>query len=201
MKDYILDIKIKNNLLMNALKEEDVSNHKKFCEKHGISIASFYKALALKTPLYGRQGRMLPTWIKLSKALKRLPEDLCPESHHYEGLSKNRVSIEANKEDLIPLQQRIEEKKNPEYSYLENETKRLVSQVVEKLPPKDALVIKMYYGLDEHDEHTSQQIADKFGVSPTRIMQRHSRALRVLKRPSNMAARCAYQNLKEMESV
>jgi RNA polymerase primary sigma factor len=49
------------------------------------------------------------------------------------------------------------------------------------LPPRDARVLRLYFGLDGGKEHTLEEIGGMFGVTRERIRQLRDRALKRLK--------------------
>jgi hypothetical protein len=58
-----------------------------------------------------------------------------------------------------------------------------VEEQLEALSPRTALILRMRYGMG-CEEHTYEEIADKFDLTKERIRQIEARALRHLKHPS-----------------
>jgi RNA polymerase primary sigma factor len=49
------------------------------------------------------------------------------------------------------------------------------------LPPRDAKVLRLYFGLDGGEEHTLEEIGDRFGITRERVRQLRDRALKKLR--------------------
>lgn len=58
-----------------------------------------------------------------------------------------------------------------------------LGKFIDELPPKEARVLKMHFGLDDTEPHTLEQIASEFGVSREWIRQLESQALSRLRHP------------------
>jgi RNA polymerase primary sigma factor len=55
-----------------------------------------------------------------------------------------------------------------------------VQQALGSLPPRDARVLRLYFGLDDGQEHTLEEIGTMLGVTRERIRQLRDRALKRL---------------------
>jgi RNA polymerase sigma factor (sigma-70 family) len=64
-----------------------------------------------------------------------------------------------------------------QHLFEDREGKRLLREVVNKLPDKDRRVIIMRFGLDGGKEHTFEQIGEMFSLSKQRIEQIKTRAI------------------------
>jgi RNA polymerase nonessential primary-like sigma factor len=70
----------------------------------------------------------------------------------------------------------------PEQQYEQLQMKRLVLRHIERLPDKERFVIKCRFGFDEESTYTLDSIAKVMGVTPERVRQIQSKALRGLHR-------------------
>ena len=52
------------------------------------------------------------------------------------------------------------------------------------LPPREARVLKMRFGIDERSKHTLEEVGNDFAVTRERIRQIEAKALRKLRHPS-----------------
>ncbi|MBI3696083.1 MAG: RNA polymerase sigma factor RpoD, partial [Acidobacteria bacterium] len=57
-------------------------------------------------------------------------------------------------------------------------------QVLKTLTPREEKVIKMRFGLDDGNEHTLEELGQRFAVTRERIRQIEAKALRKLRHPS-----------------
>lgn len=56
-----------------------------------------------------------------------------------------------------------------------------VEAALRTLPPRDARVLRLYFGLDGGQEHTLEEIGDLFGITRERVRQLRDRALKKLR--------------------
>jgi len=56
-----------------------------------------------------------------------------------------------------------------------------VEQALKTLPPRDAKVLRLYFGLDGGREHTLEEIGGMLGVTRERVRQLRDRALKRLR--------------------
>jgi len=77
-----------------------------------------------------------------------------------------RFDIKSSKEEL-----------EPETHYIDEEMKKILSQVIEQLPEKESLVLQLYY----YSELTYKEIADVLSVSESRVSQIHTKAIAKLR--------------------
>ena len=74
-----------------------------------------------------------------------------------------------------------EEASEPEVEVEMRLRSEAVASALEKLEPRDARVLKLYFGLEGGREHTLEEIGNDLGVTRERIRQLRDRALRRLK--------------------
>jgi RNA polymerase primary sigma factor len=86
----------------------------------------------------------------------------------------------------IPLMALIPDRGLPSSSELieAQETKEVISRVLNSLTPREERVIRMRFGIDLARDHTLQEIGDQFFVTRERIRQIEAKALRKLKHPT-----------------
>lgn len=56
--------------------------------------------------------------------------------------------------------------------------------LVDTLPPREALIITLRYGLSDGREHTLRQVADRIGLTRERIRQLERQAMATLREPA-----------------
>ena len=67
-----------------------------------------------------------------------------------------------------------------EKAFERNENKRILLEVISKLDPRDKMILKMRYGIDQN-EATQKDIADQLGISQSYISRLEKRILSQLK--------------------
>lgn len=187
MKDYALQIKIKNNYLLQMMKRRDIFTVSDLSRQVGVTYKTLGKLLGLKLPAYGSSGKLLPCVTKLCEFFDCLPEDLFPEQHLQESLPVNQVLIEANAEDLIPLSMRLASQDPLDLLIQEEEEERtttLVREAVAGLSLRDRVIIKHRYGLGRDNSATLKEVGERLTMSATRVKQLEARGLRKLRHPS-----------------
>jgi len=84
----------------------------------------------------------------------------------------NKIKIPASKRD------------SPETIYEAIELRSLINEALKSLTEKEALVLKMRFGLEDGTEHTLAEIGQQFKLTPERVRQIEAIALRKLQHPS-----------------
>jgi RNA polymerase sigma factor (sigma-70 family) len=184
MKDYALQIKIKNNYLLQMMKRRGLTTVAELSRQCGVNQSTLGSLLSLQTPAYGSSGKLAPCVTKLCEFFDCLPEDLFPEQHLQETLPINKVLIEANAEDLIPMSMRLASQDPLDLLMQEEEEEMTTSRVAEAvagLRLRDRVILKHRYGLDSDNPETLQEVAERLAISAPRVRQLESRGLRSLR--------------------
>jgi RNA polymerase primary sigma factor len=69
----------------------------------------------------------------------------------------------------------------PEDAATRSQTKNLVDDLLEALPPREAEVVRMRYGIDTHADLSAEEVGKRLGLSRKRIGQLEANALRGLR--------------------
>ena len=59
-----------------------------------------------------------------------------------------------------------------------------LKEILDSLPPREAMVIRLRYGFDDGHPRTLEEVGKEFGVTRERIRQIEAKALRKLRHPS-----------------
>lgn len=78
----------------------------------------------------------------------------------------------------------IEEDRAPATEHLieQRALKKLLGRLVAGLEPRQALIVRLRFGLDGHAPHTAQQVAEKLGLTPQRVRRLEQESLTGLRR-------------------
>ena len=88
---------------------------------------------------------------------------------------------------------------SPSEAVISVNLKECTSQVLRTLTPREELVIKMRFGLEDGSEHTLEEVGQSFQVTRERIRQIEAKALRKLRHPSRSRKLKAFvEGVKEM---
>jgi len=154
----------------------------------------------VRVPCYITESkrRIRQTATNLAQRLDRQPElvELAKEV----GLSSDKVwEVLQSTQDIISLDMSLdetpgertladlmpnEEATSPEGEVIKTARKEAIEKVLDSLLPREALVIKLRFGLFDGNPCTLAQIGKKLGVSRERVRQIESDALRKLRHPS-----------------
>lgn len=103
-------------------------------------------------------------------------------------LSKEPISIEMpiGEEEDSALKDFIEDKSNlsPLDAVIQDDLKRHLHKALRTLSPKEQLVLKKRFGIDEDGPQTLEEVGQEFDVTRERIRQIEVKAIRKLKHPS-----------------
>ncbi len=186
-KDYLITFTVKNNVMLKAMKENGFMTAVSLSKAAEVSINAVSEYLSLRSIPFSKrkQEEFKETIIKISKVLKRLPEDLFPEQHLKKALNKNKATIEMSTQDVSKI---LEYKKNPqdliEFKEGKNDLKIKIKRLLETLSEREQLVLKHRFGLGGIATKTLEQITEVVGVSRERVRQIEAKALRRLRHPS-----------------
>jgi len=101
MKDYLLQIKIKNAPMMNMMRLNGIESAAELHRASGVCQTAIGSYLNLKEiPINEKSGRWKPSILKIAAVLKVLPEMLFPERHITKALKTNKMEGQVSFEDI-----------------------------------------------------------------------------------------------------
>jgi RNA polymerase sigma factor (sigma-70 family) len=189
MKDYSLQIKIKNNFLLTMMKQHNITTAAELSRASAVDSNSIQAMLNLTSPAYSKNGDIKTSVINLCLFFNCLPKDIFPEQHLQKSLKVNKVFMEANAEDLVPMYARLGSQ-DPLDLLLEQEQEELehnaLAAAVSTLYESQQNVLKLRFGVgtDFDESHTFTQIGEIMERTPTRISQIQDKALEKMRRPA-----------------
>ena len=182
MKDYRVELKVKNNLLASAMERKGIASAAELSRQSGIHQVYIGKYLNLQESIYDFRGEYRPQFMQLCEFFNLMPGELYPEAQMSNPLKSNKRVIEADASELT----RIESQACDPALLIEAETRRDVADtLLGTLTPRSAKVVSMRHGL-EGVEHTYQQIGDELGIGANRVMQIYKASLRKLRHPERL---------------
>jgi RNA polymerase primary sigma factor len=106
-------------------------------------------------------------------------------------IAQDPISLETpiGEEEDSHLGDFIEDKSadSPVEAVISNNLTEQTGKVLKTLTPREELVLRMRFGVDEGSEHTLEEVGKSFNVTRERIRQIESKALRKLRHPSRSA--------------
>ena len=91
------------------------------------------------------------------------------------------ASVGADSDRALIERFAVEEGATPEAQLLEQFKSREVERALLTLPPRDAKILRLYFGLEADREHTLDEIGKLLGVTRERVRQLRDRALKRLR--------------------
>ena len=181
MRDYLITITVKNNVLLRAMKDNGFKTAASLSRASGVCQETVGGYLNLKQIPFGQYGELKESILKIAKVLRRLPEDLFPEQHIEKALNKNKVSVEL---DTYAVKN-ILDHKNPEKLIEFKDMKAQINLVLSTLRDREREVIEHRFGLNGKTEKTLRECSEIFGIQRARVLQLEQRGLRFLRIPKN----------------
>jgi len=119
------------------------------------------------------------------------------EVEDLEILDEKNVSLsEKYFDESIEMEDRIEDSLNPsvEYQIIKNSIRQQIREMIGELDEKEAVVIKLRFGLDDDRPRTLQEIGNMLNLSRERIRQIEQKAMRKLSRSQRLQQLRGYLN-------
>lgn len=193
MNEYRIDIKVRNNLILDRISKMGYSSPYEFCKEINISYPTLLKYINLRKSIYTRGGTIVPSIIKLCEKLKCSVEELFTLTQMEQDDYKKEITLKVNEAEMKYMMESAQNQFSLD-NLSEKETKEnLVEKMINKLPTRYQKVINMRFGLGEFNEpHSLEECSKKFNVTRERIRQMESKALRHLRCPRN------HQEIKQL---
>jgi RNA polymerase sigma factor (sigma-70 family) len=183
MKEYRLDLRIKNNLIAQRIQEAGYKTVAAFCRARGFSATSLGGFLNLRKSPLDRWGRWVPTVKRLAAELGVLPEELFTPLQLERQLETNRAQIGVSEHDLAAITGGNLPPALPSEILDAKELATEIERVLRTLTPRQAEVIRRRFGLLDGLEYSLQEIGEAFNVTRERVRQIEVLALRRLRHP------------------
>lgn len=194
MKDYRLEIRIKNNRLMRRINDAGFFNVTEFCRAHDLQYTRVSNFLNLSRPPIGRRGKWSPVAIRLSEIFGCLPGDLFPADHLTEALKPSVAIVEVDQADIVGLSGLLANNRTPEALMIEAEDDSKLGEVLDaaldSLTQRQADILRSHNGIG-CEAKTLDELSAEHGVTRERIRQIEAKALRLLRDPHSELAQSA----------
>jgi RNA polymerase sigma factor (sigma-70 family) len=174
MKDYELQIAIKNAPLLNLMRMNGIESLAQLKRLTDTPYQSLINLANLKISIFGSLGEPRQFVIKLADFFGVLPENLAPEAQHYVGLEKNRATVQVNAEQMFALTNQAEI--NPDALLEHQEMIDFTHEALDKLTVNQRKVLTMRF----MENKTLKQCGEVINASTERVRQIEQKALRIL---------------------
>lgn len=187
MKDYILQVKVKNGPMLRAMRAAGFETASALALASRTQPGEVGSYLNLTVSPINQSGEWRPSLLRIATTLHSLPEDLFPSQHVKNPLRINRAEFEASLEDIGRFQ--IAQDNDPQEALEKKEEATALFLALASLSPREQEVLRMRYGLDDGEERTLRDIGLRLGISRPRVDQIEAKALRKLRHPTRAVSR------------
>jgi len=135
-----------------------------------------------------------PTREEVAGRLKVTPEEVADmELIQEKGLS---LSDKISEDEELEIEDRLSDELEPsvEYQLIKSSIEQQIREILNELDDREALVLKLRFGIDSDEPMTLQEIGDRLGLTRERIRQIEQRAMRKLARSQKLRQLRGYLN-------
>jgi RNA polymerase sigma factor (sigma-70 family) len=188
MDEYNVKVTVRNNLILQAIRDFGYTNLNNFAKATGVSITSLYSLVNLMEPPIGVKGEFIKSAKDLMEVLGACPSELWTDEQLTLRLDSNRTERVMSKETLqVTLQSSARSLIGldyPEQEMVEEDMARITKDKLDSLTPREAKILRLRFGFDGGEGRTLEEVGKIFGISRTQIMHIEQRALRHMRHPS-----------------
>ena len=184
-KDYRIEVKVKNNKLLEKIEEagyESVAAFCRACGLHPTAVGRFINMV--QAPVNQLTGEYSQSFMKMVDFLRCMPEDIFPKAQMQGAMKVNKVTTKADIGDVHSLTTSLRTLAlPPEEKMIFDEAQASIQRAMETLTPREQRVLMLRFGFYDGKEHTFDEIGEKFNVSRERIRQIERKAIRKMRHP------------------
>jgi DNA-directed RNA polymerase sigma subunit (sigma70/sigma32) len=195
MKDYRIELKVKNNLLWQAMQSRGIKNAAHLSREVRLKPTLIGRYLNLNENVYDRKGNYKESFQKICDYFNMMPADLYPLERMNDPLLNNKGAVEVSE---IELKQLGGIESDPIALVHQEQVQDAVHRLIDLITPREAKVVKMRAGIDGR-EHTFQEIGDELGVCMQRAREIHARAFRRMRYGPRLEAAGVDRNIIGLE--
>lgn len=182
IKEYRMEIKVKNNLLYKKI-YDTYGSVSVFCNAVGISEQMVRQFLNFKCELYNKRTGELKDSVKKLLNIFRCPlNELFPEN--YKAVETNKHVKEISQQEIEAISMQSPEMNLLSYSIdaevERNELRNRIEKVLDTLRPREAEIIRLRY----LDGYTLEETGKRMNTSGANIDQIVKKAIRKMMHPS-----------------
>lgn len=182
MKDYRIDVKVRNHRLLSAVEASKYGTGSALCARLGIHPNKFYELANMKTSPLDNDGGWKKIVVEICDLLDCMPEDLFSDEQINNPIEKNKFTLTADLEELGYLSERSLST-SQEFKVLKDDTRDVLDKVLaEHLSPRQRDVLIRHYGLFGNEKQTHADIGKIYNVCNQRVRQIIDQATRNLQK-------------------
>lgn len=178
--EYRVDIKVRNNLILEKIERLGYKSLFSFCKNIGISYATVTDLCNMKLSIYNSKGQIRSVIIKLCKILNCNYEEIFTSSQAEACLKTNKTTLKVKEAEMIFLVNQNSQKISFEEEQDNDELKKQIERILQFLRPREREILKMRFGINE-TEKSYNEIGKILNLTGTRISQIERKAIRKIK--------------------
>jgi RNA polymerase sigma factor (sigma-70 family) len=186
VKDYAVNIRIKNNWFLTRMKAAGFRTVAELSRATGIDTGQIGGFVNLKrAPQWTRSKdyRWKSHILRIAEALHCLPEDLFPPQHLSAPLKRNTATIELAADELPAVIGQFRQLElPPDAPHDRIDADNTIKEMLALLPPREERVLRRRYGID-CEPGSLEEIGKEFGITRERVRQIEAKAVRRFKDP------------------
>jgi len=179
-KDYRINIKVRNNRLIEAIEESGGQLGAKWCKNNNLCYTRVNDLIRLKdSPLQKNQIDLTKTAYRLCEILNKSPNELWSEEQ-INPLQMNDVSVKLTGDSMKKLVSYTETR--PDSILALTEIKERVQEVMEEMTKREQKLLRMRY----YENMTLEEVGKEFNISVERVRQIEAKTFRKLRHPTRL---------------
>lgn len=179
VKDYTLQIKIKNGPMLNAMRQHGFYSASSLSRASGVGQMCVGRYLNLTYPPMTKKGKWHKSILRIAKVLHTIPDFIFPQQHLTKALEKNQIETNVSLEDIQQLTGKLLTD-GPEVLMLADERLSKLKETMECLTERERKVIEGRYYVTKLK--TLEELGAEFNISRERIRQIENLALKKMKK-------------------
>lgn len=185
-KDYRVEIKIRNNLLLEKIERAGYKNVAEFAKAISIPYSVISDFITMKkAPINKFTNTYSPRFMEIVDFLDCMPEDIFPKSRMSAPLKSNYISFKGDEGDVKNLTASMASIAiDPEKKMIVDEARRTIHDSLYALTPKEHRILTLLFGLDGNEPKTLEQVSEEFNLTRQMIRIIQNKALKKLKHPA-----------------
>ncbi len=187
MEDYRVEIKVRNNTILQRMEKAGYKTVGEFCRRNNIigQVSNICSVVAMTLSPLMSDGNFRKCVIKVADILNCDPSDLFTDTQLRALLTTNKRSIKVNEAEMKIMLESMECKNKLLEEIVSDEQRdKAINDVLHELTPREEKVLQMRFGLGEYDKsYNYSEIGEEFEITGQRARQIEARALEKLKSP------------------
>ena len=181
MKDYRIEVRVKNNILYKLMKNKGIETVAELSRLCGVSLPQLYNYMNLKEIPYSsakqaKEGEFRQSVIQLAEFLNVTPYEMFPVQHLDKPLLTNKAETELSFEEITQYILPGEDKPlledglyDPEQIIFADQKQNAVSDMLKTLTKKEENVMRSYYGIGEPQQTLGEIAKNMEKMSPHKV--------------------------------